>query len=75
MIEVEGLTKYYGNVSALKDVTFFISASGGRISLHLGNEVPQQKAKIYAQVLAENRTYIIEDKFLDTIKQYLREPQ
>jgi hypothetical protein len=28
MIAVEGLTNYYGNVSAFRDVTFFISASG-----------------------------------------------
>jgi ABC-type Na+ transport system ATPase subunit NatA len=33
------------------------------------------KGKIYALVLAENKTYSIADEFLNTMKQYLREPQ
>lgn len=44
------------------------------ISLSLGNEVPQQKERIYAMLAATRKTYVIGKDVLDIVKQHLLEP-
>jgi ABC-2 type transport system ATP-binding protein len=76
-----------GKTTTMRILTCFIPASGGRArvagydvwedSLEVKRRIGylSTKGKLYVLVSPEKKTYIIEDEFLDTMKQYLFEHQ